>query len=206
MRHDCFKTFPSAERVGCNPAGDELYLIETLDPVLRNYMAQLSEEERIRLVFYRDVTGLPNARAYKLAHKKVVQVVFDMDGLKWANDNLGDCAGDAMLRQVGHFVRLADIDCYHVKGDTFYAQFDEVIDAQYRMLLLQRVLLKAIVRVDDGRRNSACWQGIGITYGAGYSLLLAERVMHRQKEMRLEKGLRADRGSRPPYLKEITEQ
>jgi hypothetical protein len=32
MRHDCFhKTFPSAERVGCNPSEDELYLIETLD-------------------------------------------------------------------------------------------------------------------------------------------------------------------------------
>lgn len=101
------------------------------------------------------LTGLPNCRAYeeKLLEEEHVHseqfavAVFDINGLKKANDTLGHVAGDELIKTMAKFLmnlkdeskeELPFFQGYRVGGDEFVALMQ--VDDRQRLLLHQSLL------------------------------------------------------------------
>lgn len=101
------------------------------------------------------LTGLPNRRAYeeKLLEEEHVHseqfavAVFDINGLKKANDTLGHAAGDELIKTMAKFLmnlkdeskeKLPFFQGYRVGGDEFVALMQ--VDDRQRLLLHQSLL------------------------------------------------------------------
>lgn len=161
---------------------------------LRGKIGQLETELRTDRL-----TGMRNRRAFDedeaLGWPAVVAI--DMDGLKRLNDAIGHEAADNVMRALADELRGAESDdarFYRRSGDEFAARFRDPADAEAVMQDLQTALEGMQVQLDvadaDGRVRSYTYEGIGISYGTGDSYETADAAANRQKQTRLEAGLR----------------
>lgn len=145
------------------------------------------------------LTGMRNKRAFdedaELGWPAVVAI--DMDGLKRLNDAIGHEAADNVMRALADELRGAEGEgarFYRRSGDEFAARFRDPADAETAMQDLQTALEDMRVQLDvadaDGRVRSYTYEGIGISYGTGATYETADAAANRQKQTRLEAGLR----------------
>lgn len=119
--------------------------------IFRNRQKEAAE----RMASIDFLTGLPNRRAYeeKLLEEEHVHseqfavAVFDINGLKKANDTLGHAAGDELIKTMAKFLmnlkdeskeKLPFFQGYRVGGDEFVALMQ--VDDRQRLLLHQSLL------------------------------------------------------------------
>ena len=119
--------------------------------IFRNRQKEAAE----RMASIDFLTGLPNRRAYeeKLLEEEHVHseqfavAVFDINGLKKANDTLGHVAGDELIKTMAKFLmnlkdeskeKLPFFQGYRVGGDEFVALMQ--VDDRQRLLLHQSLL------------------------------------------------------------------
>lgn len=119
--------------------------------IFRNRQKEAAE----RMASIDFLTGLPNRRAYeeKLLEEEHVHseqfavAVFDINGLKKANDTLGHVAGDELIKTMAKFLmnlkdeskeKLPFFQGYRVVGDEFVALMQ--VDDRQRLLLHQSLL------------------------------------------------------------------
>jgi GGDEF domain-containing protein len=175
-----------------------------VDAVLRKRVDEMSMEERGKALLTDEMTGLPNARAYMEAPQLPIQVVADLDGLKWVNDHLGYEAGNAMILAAATVFQQLGLTAYraHTSGDEFILQFDGWAEACTAM---RRVRL----RLQETTFVGHCgmwWRGIGISYGISDSVRFAERRLKLHKKLRLTSGERAAREEKPVLLQGVAQR
>lgn len=119
--------------------------------IFRNRQKEAAE----RMASIDFLTGLPNRRAYeeKLLEEEHVHseqfavAVFDINGLRKANDTLGHVAGDELIKTMAKFLmnlkdeskeKLPFFQGYRVGGDEFVALMQ--VDDRQRLLLHQSLL------------------------------------------------------------------
>ena len=151
------------------------------------------------------VSNAPSVTAYHLVAKRAIQVHSDVDGLKWVNDTFGHGASDALLRAKAQALREEGIETYHISGDEFYAQFDNVDEAQAAMQRVRDRLNHATVRWvnPDGSTHEAT--GVRFSYGYGTDATIAEAGLAADKAARIASGERSARGERPGGMVEPVE-
>jgi GGDEF domain-containing protein len=88
-------------------------------PAPRKRVAQMTEEEKTRALLVDELTGLGNRRAWEDRERLPVVAVFDVEGLKWVNDNVGWPAGDELLRAVAAAICAEGVHAYRLGGDEF---------------------------------------------------------------------------------------
>ncbi|HJU38761.1 MAG TPA: GGDEF domain-containing protein, partial [Tahibacter sp.] len=178
--------------------------IDAMSPAERD--AELAylrvENDRMRNELGTDpLTGLGNRRAFDAAEPAPLQVMMDVDSLKYVNDTMGHQAGDAYLQAVGEAMRRAEVpQGYRLGGDEFAFQarteaeataIRERIDRE-----LQGVTVEAIL--PDGTVMTKT--GVGVSYGVGRSRAEADAALYANKAERTAAGQRGERGAEPPGI------
>lgn len=104
-------------------------LLSSLQYFVTNSLRRKKEEEFLRKMSFHDqLTGLYNRNRYNLTLKnwakdcqnQVGILYLDLDGLKWANDNLGHAAGDLLIRNTALILEETfPGQAYRIGGDEF---------------------------------------------------------------------------------------
>jgi diguanylate cyclase (GGDEF)-like protein len=167
------------------------------DLATRKRVAEMTQDEMRNALLTDDLTGLPNRRAYQEAEKKPVQIMADIDSLKWVNDNLGHAVGDELIKRTAEALKAADIEIYRIGGDEFPGQgtdqktIDESMKKAYDYLNNNPIT----VETPDGKIQKFI---AGFSYGTGTSQKEADQSLNTRKQEREASGKRAARGERPP--------
>src|SRR5512139_3759308 len=155
----------------------------------------MTPEEREAAIMRHDLTGLPNRRAMEGAEAPAWAEV-DADSLKWVNDNMGEEAGNQMLKAVAAALDAQDgVTAYHVSGDEFYVSGESPAAIE--------AALKAAAKQLAGQTIEGQGQSMSpaITWGTGETRKAASAKMKSQKGEREKAGKRAARGEAPPTAK-----
>ena len=182
------------------------YRIVTPEPTTKPSVLGMSIEELRIALLTDEMTGLPNRRAYEEAPKKPVQVLNDVDGLKYINDNFGHEAGDALIKTVAQVAREEGLEVYRAGqgADEFVTQFNSTGEAYSALGRLQKRLGNAIIEAEKPDGTKVRLKGLAFSYGVGRNLTEADKQLGANKLTREQTGLRAERGGRPPGLEEIS--
>lgn len=176
-----------------------------IDEVTRKSVSLMTPEERAKLLLTSEKTGIPNERAFNEAQTKAAAPVTQLDGqgLKWINDNIGDDAGDALLRIIAKKMRDVGMDAYHAEGDTFLARNA----TPEQIANLKTAMEGAIVRVERDGKILKEYKGFGFSHGTGKDRNAAHEAMKLDKEAQLARGERtAERGGKPPRVVEVAQE
>lgn len=174
-----------------------------VDAARRRTVADMAPEEMRQALLTDELTGLGNRRAYEEAPRQPVQVKLDVEGLKWANDNLGSGAGDEVLRAVGRAMREEGVSGYRMGGDEFLF---EAADGGPAADVVRRVAERLgssdiVATLPDGSQRT--YRGFRLHHGAGGSFDEADAALNAAKHAAVGAGERAARGDRPRGLVEV---
>lgn len=179
-----------------------------VDEIQRKKIEDMTEEEKTIALKHHELTGLWGKRAYNESEKKAIQVSLDVDALKWVNDTFGHTeAGDEMLKLVGKALSQTDIDAYHISGDEFYIQsndmkkVDAAIEKAYEYLDKNPLILE----YPDGTKTT---YKAGFSYGKGIDTDSRKALKKAELELQEHKAERklSKRGEKPSAgLEERTE-
>jgi diguanylate cyclase (GGDEF)-like protein/putative nucleotidyltransferase with HDIG domain len=197
-------TLYSAELAAYEP--EHLRLVEAVAKLAADAIANALHHERTEAIALSDpMTGLPNARAFRLRFEQEAErarrsgeifalLMMDLDCFKTVNDTLGHNAGDETLRKVAIFlsrqIRSNDYLSRYA-GDEFVALVRiGAIEAREIVGRLQQKL------DDEKLRSSGAIPGISVGWACfgmdGESLdellLAADRAMYANKMRRKAKG------------------
>ena len=161
----------------------------------------VAEVERVRRERDTDtLTGLGTKFTWKRLRQTNPMphvVAFDLDSLKWVNDEMGHEAGDKYLAMLGQAFREAGLDAHHTGGDEVMAQGMSQAEMQP---LIDKVLAllegAEVVAIKGDERITK--NGVGLSYGHGTDEASADAALARDKLQREEDGKRAARGEEPP--------
>lgn len=166
----------------------------------RQQVTRMTRSELERALYTDDLTGVGNRRSWERWMAEVPTPYFaiiDVDGLKWINDNMGHGAGDALLRAVALVLLDIGLTPFRVGGDEFYVPFGHDLEAWEKLGLAQRTLRRASFEVPDGWATGARFSfGVGPTESPD----AVERRLRWMKDLRVQMGMRAERGEQPPGL------
>lgn len=162
----------------------------------RKTVSEMSPEEMKRELLTDYLTGLGNKRAYEEAPKKAHQVSIDADALKWVNDNLGHQAGDGLLKQIGNALKQDGLEAYHISGDEYYLQGDDVETLESSIKKAYAYLKDNPIEVifKDGTKGALTGS---FSYGRGQNIEEAESKLQLHKTERELSGERSVRGQEP---------
>lgn len=167
-----------------------------LDPTTRRRVSEMTPEEKDLALLTDELTGLGNRRAWEeQAADKPVQVALDVDGLKWVNDNFGHNAGSDLLRAVGK--AMENIGGYRLQGDEFAFAANNEAEARAQAEELQSRLANTRLRY-TAKDGTVLEVPIGVSYGIGENYEQADERSLAAKAERTARGLRAERGAKPP--------
>ena len=161
----------------------------------------VAEVERVRRERDTDtLTGLGTKFTWKRLRQTNPMphvVAFDLDSLKWVNDEMGHEAGDKYLAMLGQAFREAGLDAHRTGGDEVMAQGMSQAEMQP---LIDKVLAllegAEVVAIKGDERITK--NGVGLSYGHGTDEASADAALARDKLQREEDGKRAARGEEPP--------
>lgn len=125
-----------------------IHIFYGLGTYKKAYKALREAEIYSKMAYFDMLTGLGNRNAYQKAiaelengdkkHKSISCFVFDLDGLKTTNDNLGHLAGDELLKAFAgvlkHTLKGA-YGIYRTGGDEFFALCPDLSDEQQESAL-----------------------------------------------------------------------
>ena len=171
---------------------------------LRKRVELMTEDEKIRALLTDELTGLGNRRAWEEGERMPVQAMVDVEGLKWANDNVGWALGDALLLTVANAIREQGVKGYRLGGDEFVFEGDTRATVEAMVDGVRRRVGEANVEATftDGSRR--WFRGATIHAGIGASLDEAHAALNGAKKAAIASGERAPRGSRPRRLTEVS--
>jgi GGDEF domain-containing protein len=168
----------------------------------RKRVVSMTDEEKTRALLVDELTGLGNRRAWEEGVRLPVQVMLDVEGLKWVNDNLGWGAGDELLKIVAAAIGAEGLRGYRLGGDEFVCECENGIAAQGALDRIRRRLRSAeiigVVPVGAPRRL----RGPRIHAGMGRSLAEAHAELNSAKRAGVAAGECARRGERPRGMKD----
>ena len=152
----------------------------------------MSPEERYTAIMTHPLTGLPNRRAME-EDKSPAWAEVDADSLKWVNDNLGEEAGNDLLKKIATALSNADgVTAYHVGGDEFYVTGETEAQIEAALKAVAKTLAGQTVEGQGGTMTPA------ITWGTGATQKAASVKMKSRKVDREKAGKRAGRNQKPP--------
>ena len=180
----------------------------------RKRIAELTEEEAKAELQYDALTGLKSKRAWEDEAPRPVQAIADVDGLKWANDNLGYEAGDELLIAVSSSLKEAGVDAYRVGGDEIRFHADDAKSVDKAMKKVYTLLENKTIEATRPDGTVVKWKGLGVSYGYGTAKSLSPagieearklsvEKLHEHKLTREQQGLRAGRAEEPPGISRI---
>ncbi|RPH88487.1 MAG: diguanylate cyclase [Deltaproteobacteria bacterium] len=180
----------------------------------RKRIAELTEEEAKAELQYDALTGLKSKRAWEDEAPRPVQAIADVDGLKWANDNLGYEAGDELLKAVSSSLKEAGVDAYRVGGDEIRFHADDAKSVDKAMKKVYTLLENKTIEATRPDGTVVKWKGLGVSYGYGTAeslspagvekaRTLSVEKLHEHKLTREQQGLRAGRAEEPPGISRI---
>jgi GGDEF domain-containing protein len=146
-----------------------------------------------------ELTGIKNRRAYEDAKKLPYQVVIDVEGLKYVNDNLGHEVGDDVLRALAKSSsEVAPDQTYRGsdRADEFIMQFASEEEAKAAVAKVESTLAEQRIKFGDQE-----WQGFGMSAGIGKTLSEADKALNTNKNTAISEGRRANRGEKPVNLR-----
>jgi N12 class adenine-specific DNA methylase/GGDEF domain-containing protein len=152
------------------------------------------------------LTGMGNRKAFeeRMAAPDAPphKVTWDVEGLKWANDNLpgGHEVGDSILKSVADAFHEEGIEGFRTGGDEFYSLASTPEEAEALIGKVRSRLADAVVEARHPDGTVERYKGIGIWGGHGTDLAAAENALHAVKAGAVEQGIRAPRGERPTSL------
>lgn len=159
---------------------------------LKRY-AEMTEEEKEAAVNGDFLTGLRGPRAWNIEDRRLDNVIaFDLDALKWINDNLGHDAGDMILLEFGDAMRasgLPDENLYRTGGDEFYIQHNENAKIEEAIENIQNFL--------DNNPVTLYIEGRPIDYRLEFSYGKAQNITEAEDALKLHKATREIEGTRP---------
>ena len=165
-------------------------------------------EELRKIALTDDMTGVKNQRAWNETKKKQVIFRFDGDNVKYINDNIGELAGDDIIKTLAaRAEKLNPGEVYRsgVSADDFSSHFDTEEAAEEFGKALTNEMNQGIIVVTDKDGAEYNLQG-GISYGYGKDIETANTKLSEHKKTRLQRGERVPRGERPPGLVKITQE
>lgn len=181
-----------------------------LDLGQRKRVADMTPEEKHRALLEDELTGLPNERSWQEeGTRKPAQVMFDVEGLKWTNDNLGHDNGNVLLRTVADAIREEAGTGHRFQGDEFGIEADSKEQAEALAQAVKDRLSQTTVRavLPDGTVKE--YTGFGIHHGVGEhtnaieARSLADAALNASKTAAVESGARATRGGKPVNLRTV---
>lgn len=140
--------------------------LELLADVIAASMHHAQEHEAaIRMSLHDGLTGLLNRRAFDrqltqeiaraVRHRRPLSIgMFDLDGLKAANDSLGHAAGDKILRDAATALRetlRVNDGCFRLGGDELAAILPETNEDSARRAAGRCIAAVAAARLGGGR-------------------------------------------------------
>lgn len=150
---DAFRTNFSVFTIISIIAGRSLYKIRC-SGYMRQVELESSLEANRHLAMFDVLTQLPNRRSYEekiqsivaAKKKKIVIAMFDLNGLKAANDNLGHEAGDMLIIGAANtlektFSEIGSV--YRVGGDEFSGIFEASMDD----------IEKAVIKLEENEKE-----------------------------------------------------
>jgi GGDEF domain-containing protein len=171
----------------------------------RKKVSEMSFEERASALLTDDLTGIKNRRAYDESEKKPIQGIADVDGLKYANDNLGYDSGDQLLKTIASTLQSVGLDVYRIGGDEIRYQGKNEADLKQKLDKAYDILNEKTIVATKPDGSIVTWKGLGFSYGQskmeGNDLKTAQdeanEKLHEHKKEREKQGFRAGRGEVP---------
>jgi diguanylate cyclase (GGDEF)-like protein len=160
-------------------------------------VAQMKPEEMAFELLHDELTGMKNRRAYQEATHLPIQVVMDVEGLKFVNDNYGHDAGDLVINALAKTINNTTDEGYRGsnRGDEFIMQFGSREEAEAAIQQIEQGLSNAIIPF-----NGEPYKGLGISAGIGNTLQEADLALNKNKAAAIAEGRRANRGEKPVQL------
>jgi GGDEF domain-containing protein len=177
----------------------------------RKRIEEMTHEEAQQALKYDELTGLKSRRAWEDAEKQPVQGIFDVDGLKYANENFGYEGGDKLLKTVSDALTASGIEAFRIGGDEIRAQATNKKELENKIEKAYTILKDKSLRADLPDGSKIRWEGLGFSYGLSEAKSVnPEDVEGAQSEAgsnlklhkaeRRKRGLRAERGEQPPGI------
>jgi len=175
------------------------------DLATRKKIDEMTPEEQSAALRYDEKTGLKSHRAFlEEADTKPVKVAFDMNGLKWINDNLGHAVGDDAIRAVADAIHAAHGDGYRISGDELAILADHPAAAKGAIAKIRDILKETEIIATRPDGTEARFKGLTITRGIGGTIDEAFTTLNADKEAAIGRGDRSkERGGRPLGLLEV---
>lgn len=150
---------------------------------LTYHIRKMSLKELYLALYVDTVTQCLNRNAFELRHPHEAIAIVDFDSLKYINDTLGHRTGDKYLQNLAvSLIQAFEFDkVYRLSGDELVVTSNSQRDLTNKLYELSEVYP---------------W----FSFGAGGTLDHADAMLRKIKTLREEKGERAPRGERPPWL------
>jgi GGDEF domain-containing protein len=176
----------------------------------RKRVNEMTAEEKDQALLRDDLTGLGSERHYNENYAdKPVQFTVDLDGLKWANDNLGYVeGGDQLLKDMGAALKESGLDAsrMHAKGDEFGGGGLDKADLENKLKIAQNIFKTKSFEVILKDGTVVRYQHPGFSFGIAehadpkIAAKSSVEALHANKEERTRLGIRAARGEEPPGI------
>jgi diguanylate cyclase (GGDEF)-like protein/PAS domain S-box-containing protein len=136
----------------------------------------LALDELAKLAHHDGLTGLPNrllakdrlqfalARAQR-SQKPLAVALFSLTAFKEINESLGHSAGDEVLREIAHRLKVvtrSSDTTARMGGDEFLLLLEDIAEAVHILPLIKRAVAAVTERMDIGGRELYCAVGVGI--------------------------------------------
>lgn len=167
---------------------------------LRERIDAMTPEEREAAIMQHPLTGLLNRRAFEAAPEAPATAEVDADALKWINDNMGEEAGNQLLRNVATALsNQPGVTAYHTGGDEFYVTGESEAQLEAALKAAARELVGMPVKSGETLVTPQ------ITWGVATTREAASARMKEQKVARERQGKRASRGEKPGSFKHVAQ-
>lgn len=166
-------------------------------------VGDMTESEKDATLLKSDVTGMPNRRSwneFNSTDPHPVQIMFDLDGLKFANDFGGHKFGNEVLNAMADSLTESTVEgsrSHHFSGDEFAATAKDAEIAKVLLNKLHKESAKKVMTMEvDGHKFT-----FPITFGFGTdvngNIDNADAEMNKAKLAAKAKGEVAERGEEP---------
>ena len=142
----------------------------------------MTPDERYHAAYTKQVTGLPNERAFAESAPAPAYGMSDVAGLKWLNEEHGTAAGDALLQAKANALHQAGLEAYHTGGDEFIIRGQSPMEINNGLVKANEILRNSGLEFKDAKTGKIeHYTGAEFRHGVGPDLATAERGMLARK-------------------------
>ena len=148
-----------------------------------------SQAEREKLLYYDQLTALPNRQKMKLDMNQVdlyACAIFNIDSFREINDFFGISVGDNILIQLADEIRKMEIIAYRIGGDEIAILYDKPIT---RSELEERIQAKLshiqAIQFKIAKESISIRMNVGVALNTDKLLTHADIALHQAKEKKI---------------------